>query len=142
MSPTLVIDILLVVLFLVALEYLGYVFESRLMGRGIQWLRRRLARSVPIGYYRVDRVEQLRVGVPDTTIMFKLAVPTADGARRDIFIAVADGSTRFQVRGAPADLDTYLEAYDDELSPFEFEVSEPGKIASAGIGDAEARNTP
>lgn len=109
--------------------------SRQIFGRALHRIRVRAGRQAPVGTHRLDKGFHLRVGVPDTTLVFRFRLRAPDGSRELSYTAATDDATRFTVRGEPSTVDGFLEAYDDEMLPVLLEVAEPGRVSSAGIGE-------
>ncbi len=129
--------IIALVLVLLAIELAFTTAWFGRIARGLEWVRFRCGRRIPVGSYRFTGDIRIDFGVDDTTLILGVTIPGPDMGRPTRCIAVTDASTRFTVNGHDASPDALLESYDDSLGPIFMEVHEPGRITHLGIaGDA------
>jgi hypothetical protein len=131
------LDVAIVALIFVGWWVMNWVDEKDLLAIGLHRLRVRLGRQVPVGRHRIEDGVSVRVGRPDTILVFKLPLPSSGAQRPTRYVGVTDESTRFTVGDAVVTLDEFLEAYDDGPRPFDVQVYEAGKILSIGIDTGE-----
>ncbi len=127
------LNVTIVALLFAGVALLEWADRRDLVSTGLQRLRVRLGRRLPAGrYLGGDRVK-LRVGRPDTTLVFKLPLTSPGGQRELMHIAATDAATRFSIDDRTVSLDELLESYDDSAGTLVLEACEAGKLATVGI---------
>ncbi len=123
----------IVALIFAAVAFLEWADRRDLFVTALYRLRLRCSRRVPVGRYRVTDDISCRVGHPDTTMVFKIPLPSADGSRPVKYVAATQESTRFAIGERTVTLDDFLEGYDDSVGPLVFQVVEVGKVSELQI---------
>jgi len=124
------LNVAIVALLLAVVALLEWADRRDLVVTGLHRLRIRCGRQVPVGRHRVEDGVSVRVGRPDTTLVFKLPLLSPGEQRSARYVGVTEQSTCFSVGDEVVTLDTFLEAYDDRLGPLEVQVYEAGKLAA------------
>lgn len=126
-------DTLIALLLIAAWILWGVADRHDVFAIAVHKLRIRCGRQAPVGWHRIESGFRVRVGRPDTILVFKLPLHTSESLEPIMHVAVTDASTRFMVGDAQVTLDGFLEAYDDELGPLVAQIDVPGKLTSIGI---------
>lgn len=117
--------------------FLGWADRRDLFASALFRLRIKSRKQLPVGRYRWSEPNSIRVGRPDSVVVFRMPLQEPGVTEPATCVAVSDASTRFGVGDAVVAVDPFLEAYDAELGPLEVEVIEPGRIAAIKV-DTEA----
>lgn len=127
-------NVLVVVLLAAGWILLGWVDRNDLLAIGLSRLRARLRRRLPPGYHEWSDDDSLRVGKPDTVLVVRVPLVRQAGGAPVMHVGLTDNGTAFTVDGAPVDLDTFLEAYDEGAGELGAEVFESGRVSALRLG--------